>query len=95
MIKWNGYPSSQNTWEPAEDVFAHDLIQKFEEEYARKHGGATSGDDKFEPEAMFKQSTSPVSPSRSPLRRQGPIVTHVKTITLDSETGQLQVHAVM
>lgn len=95
MIKWKNYPASQNTWEPAQDVFAHDLIQKFEEEYARKKAAAPEEEAAFEPETIARRATSPVSPSRSPLHRQDPVVSSVKTITLDPETGHLQVHAQM
>jgi len=29
LIKWSGYPSSDNTWEPAEDVHAEDLVKSY------------------------------------------------------------------
>jgi len=33
LIKWKGYPSSDNTWEAAQDVHADDLVR----EYHRRH----------------------------------------------------------
>jgi len=33
LIKWKGYPSSDNTWEPKENVHAEDLVK----EYHRRH----------------------------------------------------------
>ena len=33
LIKWKGYPSSDNTWEAAQDVHADDLVKK----YHRRH----------------------------------------------------------
>src|SRR5712671_4110139 len=33
LIKWKGYPSSDNTWEPEESVHAEDLVKK----YHRRH----------------------------------------------------------
>src|SRR5712672_3609880 len=33
LIKWKGYPSSDNTWEPEENVHAEDLVK----EYHRRH----------------------------------------------------------
>ncbi|XP_012564927.1 heterochromatin protein 1-like [Hydra vulgaris] len=29
LIKWEGYPSSQNTWEPEENIFDPQVIQKY------------------------------------------------------------------
>ena len=29
LIKWKGYPSSDNTWEPAENLHADELIQEY------------------------------------------------------------------
>jgi hypothetical protein len=34
-LKWEGYPSSQNSWEPAENITA-DVIQEFEEKEAKR-----------------------------------------------------------
>ena len=33
LIKWKGYPSSDNTWEPEENVHAEDLVK----EYHKRH----------------------------------------------------------
>jgi len=33
LIKWRGYPSSDNTWEPVENVHTEDLVK----EYHRRH----------------------------------------------------------
>ena len=30
LVKWLGYPESDNTWEPAENLHADDLIQDYE-----------------------------------------------------------------
>jgi hypothetical protein len=32
LIKWKGYPTSDNSWEPAENVQAKDLIKEYKEE---------------------------------------------------------------
>ena len=29
LVKWKGYPSSDNTWEPAENIHVDDLIQEY------------------------------------------------------------------
>jgi hypothetical protein len=32
LIKWKGYPTSDNSWEPAENVQAKDRIKEYKEE---------------------------------------------------------------
>ena len=29
LINWQGYPESDNTWEPADQVYALDLLQEY------------------------------------------------------------------
>ena len=36
LIKWKGYPEEENTWEPAENIHAAELIEKFEKESQEK-----------------------------------------------------------
>lgn len=36
MIKWKDYPSSENTWERAENLKCDELVQKFEEAQSEK-----------------------------------------------------------
>ena len=31
LVKWQGYPSSDNTWEPAENLHADELIQEYKQ----------------------------------------------------------------
>ena len=33
LIKWKGYANSENTWEPIENLYCTDLIEKFEKKY--------------------------------------------------------------
>ena len=96
LIKWEGYPSSQNTWEAAENVFAKDIIAEFEEAEKRR-SAQTEGEfgtvkTPTRSASNAKASVIPSSPSRSPLKRQEAAVVDVKTITRDSVNGTLIVH---
>ena len=35
LLKWKGYPDSENTWEREENIFCLDLLVEFENELAR------------------------------------------------------------
>ncbi|ELA47169.1 hypothetical protein VCUG_01358 [Vavraia culicis subsp. floridensis] len=40
LIKWEGFPSNENTWEYAKDIFSKELIDQFEEEKKQKKKSA-------------------------------------------------------
>ena len=42
-VKWVGYPESEATWEPAENIHAPKLIQHFEEQELRKKAETEGG----------------------------------------------------
>jgi hypothetical protein len=33
LVKWMGYPDSDNTWEPAEHIHAPDLIKSYQKQH--------------------------------------------------------------
>lgn len=90
LIKWEGYPSSQNTWEAENNVFSETLIKEFED---RERSKANTVDDEFTPTKSPVRAS--VSPKRSPLKNQKAEVVSVKTVTRDQDTGELQVHCIM
>lgn len=91
MIKWEGYPSSQNTWEAEENVFSKALIEEFNER--ERSSKSSHADDEFTPSKSPVKA--PVSPSRSPLKKQKAEVVGVRTVTRDPDTGELHVHCIM
>ena len=44
LIKWRGYDHEHNTWEPIENLFCFDLIEKFEKTYNAKVNRKFGGD---------------------------------------------------
>ncbi|CAG7831108.1 unnamed protein product [Allacma fusca] len=42
LIKWQGYSSSENTWEPIENLQCHELVNGFEKSLKRKPRGKTA-----------------------------------------------------
>jgi len=43
LIKWKGYPSSDNTWEAAQDVHADDLVKKYHRRHPLESPGHKAG----------------------------------------------------
>jgi hypothetical protein len=53
LIKWKGYPASDNTWEPEEDVHAPDLILRYRQQSGQQDSR----------QQLARQQESPAEPS--------------------------------
>src|SRR5712672_1696558 len=58
LIKWKGYPHSDNTWEPSENVHADDLIRAYHKKRPLEHKT---------PQKTRARTTSPWNASSNPL----------------------------
>ena len=57
-LKWLGYPDSENTWEPKENIKCPSLIYDFEKQLGRRRGEC-SGDNEREKESRDYETLPP------------------------------------
>jgi len=63
LIKWKGYPSSDNTWEAAQDVHADDLVKKYHQRHPLKSPGHKVGQGTAKLIRTFRSLTPTPSPT--------------------------------
>ena len=85
LIKWQGYPESDNTWEPANQVYALDLLQEY-----HKHQPLESIKGKQKP--LSKTTIHTISPFKLPTiaSQWTPLLPHYQSSSLaTSNTSRL------
>ncbi|XP_065197858.1 chromobox protein homolog 3-like isoform X2 [Sycon ciliatum] len=59
LLKWNGFPDSDNTWEPKENLICQELLEEYEAQLATK--------SREKKKAESKKKTSAVKTEQQPL----------------------------
>ncbi|AFM97905.1 chromatin organization modifier domain-containing protein [Encephalitozoon hellem ATCC 50504] len=59
LVKWEGYPDSENTWEDEENIFCKELIREYEESQEKsKKGNDRVNKKKADPKKLSKKNPS-------------------------------------
>lgn len=64
MIKWEGYPESQNTWENEDNVFCADLIKEYETANAGKELSGSADTDSMKTSVNPKVKKNVIQPGK-------------------------------
>lgn len=81
-IKWKGYSSKSNTWEPAENILDRGLIDAFERTLTRRSRRSSAASSRSNRSSAATLPSSPTrsdriqSPSNASVRSRSPVVNH-------------------